>query len=200
MNHVAVTAHRQGIRGVADRALVHVDELRVDPQPALFHEVPVLAEPHLGRVAVVAEDLRSTDVKLQNLWNRHRRRLQLVPVIGDVGNRGGVQSDVVVQPSPVVLGLDRHAAVLDPRVEARHPVIDLVHRDAGSEEIGRKDDAAIGQTDLAVLDSFGARLRLLVLDAVRVVHADPRCDLVVGLVVAEPVPRAKLAGGRQPLD
>ena len=73
-------------------------------------------------------------------------------------------------------------------------------RDAGSEQVRREDDAAVGQPDLAVLDPLGARLALLVLEAVGVVHADPRRDLLVIVVVAERVPQAELAGRGQPLD
>ena len=47
---------------------------------------------------------------------------------------------------------------------------------------------------------FGARLALLVLEAVGVVHAEPGGDLLVVVVVAERAVEAKLAGRRQPLQ
>ena len=81
-----------------------------------------------------------------------------------------------------------------------HPVVHFVDGDAGSEEVRREDDAAVGQPDLAVLDAFGSRLALFFLEAVGVVHADPRRDLLVIVVVAERVPQAELAGRRQPRD
>src|SRR6185436_4626791 len=81
---VPVRADRHRIRRVADRAVIHVDVLAVEPEPALFLEVPVPADAHLGRVAVVAEDLRSAQVELQEVLDRHRRRLQLVAGIADV--------------------------------------------------------------------------------------------------------------------
>ncbi len=112
----------------------------------------------------------------------------------------GVDAGEVAQPAPVVLALERQALVLDARIDAHHPVVDFVDGDARSKQIGREDDAAVRQPDLAVLDAFGSRLALFFLEAVGVVHADPRRDLLVSVVVAEPVPQAELAGRRQPLD
>ena len=106
----------------------------------------------------------------------------------------------VAQPAPVVLALERQPFVLDARIEARHPVVHFVDRDARAEQIRREDDAPVRQPDLAVLDAFGSRLALLFLEAVGVVHADPRRDVLVIVVVAERVPQAELAGRRQPLD
>ena len=49
---VAVAAHGIGNGRVSDRALVQVEPLRVDAQPALLDEVPVHAGAQLRRVAV----------------------------------------------------------------------------------------------------------------------------------------------------
>src|SRR5262249_22095495 len=84
---------------------------------------------------------------------------------------------------------DGQAAVLDAAVDAHHLVVHGVDRDAWAEEVGREDDAAVGQPDLTVLDPVGSGLRLLVFHAVREMPADPGGDLLmVVLVAARTVP------------
>ena len=72
------------------------------------------------------------------------------------------------QPAPVVLRLERQAVILDAGIEAHHLVVHRFDRDARTKEIGREDDAAVGQSDLAVLDRVRAGLLLFVFEAVGV--------------------------------
>ena len=107
---------------------------------------------------------------------------------------------VVAQPAPVVLGLQRQALVLEAAVHARHLVVHLLDGDARPEQVGREDDAAVGQPDLAVLDAVRARLALLVLGALRVVHGQAGGELLVVVEVAERALEAELARRGQPLQ
>ena len=118
----------------------------------------------------------------------------------DVLDARGVRAPEVAQPAPVVLGLQREAPVLEPAVDAHHVVVDLLDGDAGAEEVGREDDAAVREPDLAVLDAVRARLALLVLGAVRVVRREPRRQVLVVVVVAEGPVEAELARRGQPLQ
>src|SRR5688572_760446 len=135
-----------------------MNEFGVDAKAALLQEVPVLPHTPVRWIAVVAENLRPAAVQLEDLRNRHHRSLHLVTVVADVGDAPGVQTDVVAQPAAVVLALDRHAEIFEARVNAHHPVVNLIHRNAWTEQIGSEDNAPVGEPDLAVLDPIGSRL------------------------------------------
>ena len=123
----------------------------------------------------------------------------MIAVVRDVGDTPCVGTDEVAQPAPVVLGLKRQPVVLDTRVEAHHLIADLVDADACAEEIGREEVAAVRQPDLAVFNGLRPRLALPVLDAVRVVHAEPCRDLLVVVVIAKGPVKAELACRWEPL-
>src|SRR5262245_43310975 len=107
VDDVAVRADRHGIGGVAGRALGDVNELGVQAQPALLHEVEVLADAELGRFAVVAEHLRAGRVQLQEVLDRHPRPLELVAGVDEIRDAADVGSGVLAEPARVELALER---------------------------------------------------------------------------------------------
>src|SRR6478672_4744048 len=54
---VPVRADRHRICRVADGRLAHVNELAVQAEPTILHEVPIPAASHFPRVAIGPEDL-----------------------------------------------------------------------------------------------------------------------------------------------
>src|SRR5262245_7244281 len=103
----------------------------------------------------MAVNLGRAGVELKVLLHSHPRDLQLPAVVVDVVDAVGVLALEAAQPAPVVLGLDREALPLDPAVEARHLVLDLLDADARAEQARREDVAPVGEADLAVLDGVG---------------------------------------------
>src|SRR6185503_263877 len=184
---------RHRIRRVADRAVVDVDELAVQSKASLLREVPALTDAELGRIAEVAEYLRAAHVELQDVLNRHRRRLQLVAGVPDAWDALDVDARVVSQPAPIELALERHPVILHAAVDARHLVVDRVDRDAGAEQIRGENDAAVAQADLGVLDRIRPRLALRVLEAVRPVDTDARGELLMPVVITERPVQSELA-------
>src|SRR5262249_50948338 len=157
-------------------------------------DVPVESGAEFGGVAVDAADLGAAHVGLEDLRHGHGRGLRLEAVVVDVGDAADVAAPEVVEPAPVVLRLQGEALVLDAAVHAGHAVADLLDGDAGTEEVGGEDDAAVGEPDLAVLDAVGARLALLVLRAAGEVAGQARGHLLVPVEVAERAVEAELAG------
>ena len=96
--------------------------------------------------------------------------------------------------APVEFSFERSPLVLDAGIDAHHVVVHGVG-DTRSKKVGREDDAAVRQPDLAVLDAV-VWLALLLFGAERVVHANPRRNRLVLVEIAERAIEAELARRR----
>lgn len=57
----------------------------------------------------------------------------------------------MIQPPQIVFAFQREPMIFEATIKRRHFVSDVVHCDAGPEQIWCEDDASIGQSDLCVL-------------------------------------------------
>lgn len=74
---------------------------------------------------------------------------------------GGLEASEIVQPSQVILAIEREAAILDATIEGCHLVRRVVDDDAPTEKEWCEDDAAVRETQLSVLKSLRAGLARL---------------------------------------
>src|SRR3954454_24288446 len=101
---VAVAAYRVGHFRVTHVAIVEIDPLAVHPQAAHSLREIIDAEAPLRSIAVVAANLGEAGVELQQPRHQHRRGLDLIAVVVDVGDAAGACPDEIAELAPIVLG------------------------------------------------------------------------------------------------
>src|SRR5262249_48709489 len=141
----------------------------------------------------------SPAIDLESLGYRHRGGLQLETMVTDCTKTRSTGTDEVVKPAPVIFAVEGKAVIFEPRIDAGHLPVQLVDRDSRTEDVGSEDERTVAETDLRVLDGFGARLTLPGLVAAVDVSSDARGEL---LMVVKVTPGQAEVGGfpRQSAD
>src|SRR5262249_29167877 len=145
---------------------------------------PVDTDPGVIATAKVAEHHRSSAIDLEALGYGHRRGLQLETMVTDFAKTRGARTAEVVKPAPVVFGIERKAVILESHIGAGHLPVQCGDLASRTKDVGSEDDGPVAETDLRVLDGFGARLALSGLMAAVEVSPQARGELFMVLKVA----------------
>src|SRR6185503_429787 len=103
------------------------------------------------------------------------------------------------KPAPVVLALEREAAILESRIHSHLVVIQLLHRDTRGQCIGVERVDSVGEFDLRGVGRH-AIVGVAALAAVAGRYPEPRGRLLMVFEVAQSAARAELARGWHPVE
>jgi hypothetical protein len=150
--------------GVANRRVAQVKKFIVPPHYFVMEWEVVHSRPKIPRIAVLAIQSRSSDIKLQGLRKDHGGGLHLESVTENRGKTRGTRAFEVVEPAQEVFSVQGKAVVLETSVKVGHLVGHIGNYDARPKNVGCEDDGAVFEANLGVLElvTVGLFLRVLV--------------------------------------